>query len=317
MEKSAEITNSEGIILRILLNKSPLAFREIMASIPETNRWSSATVKTFLSRLVAKKAIGYRTKKNAFLYYPLVTEMAYVRNETKSLFAKIYGGSVIYETEHFQFSGGEGKEFIIALATALETNYARITTELSYMQTRKQMVYVHSSLKVMHSALGYDKGPNWMTAGWFWEILHVAPEATFKHSSLEKAALHVFTQLIMHFVNPYAPFWMVEGIAVYEASWLDYERMKKALIAEKNQLDAYSVYRVSTDYDVFRQQRGYEITCSVMQFIVEQYGKEKLLAFLRAPERLRDIFACSETAFWASWLAFLQHTYFDDEATIK
>jgi len=317
MERKLEISNSEWVILRILLNQSPLGSREIMASIPESTRWSTATVKTLLSRLVSKKAIGYTQKKNAFLYFPLITEMEYVRNETKSLFAKIYGGLVVYETDHFQFFGGESKAFIISIAIALETNFSRISDDLSYTQTKKHMVYVHSSFKVMQSALGYENGPSWMTAGWFWEILHIAPEETFKHSSFENAILHVLTQLIMHFINPYCPFWLVQGIAVYEARWLNYEQIKKALTIEKNNLDLYSAFRIPTDYDEFKQQRGYEITCSVIQFIVEKYDKKKLIAFLKAPESLRHIFECLEAEFWASWLEFLQHFYLNSEEKIN
>ncbi|MFA5381482.1 MAG: BlaI/MecI/CopY family transcriptional regulator, partial [Candidatus Izemoplasmatales bacterium] len=165
MENNPVITNAEWIILRILLNKSPLGSRDILASVQKSNQWSSATVKTFLARLVLKKAISYHKDKNAFLYYPLVTEMMYVRNETKSFFAKIYGGTITYESNHFQFFGSDCLAFVINLANALEANYSRISADFAYQQTQKQMVYIHSSLKVMHSALGYENGPDWMTAG--------------------------------------------------------------------------------------------------------------------------------------------------------
>ncbi|HAU65904.1 TPA: hypothetical protein DCW61_01010 [Candidatus Uhrbacteria bacterium] len=317
MDTKIGITNAEWVLLRVLLNQSPLGSREIIAKLPASNQWSTATIKTFLSRLVAKKVIGYRTVKNAFLYYPLVTEMDYVRKETKSLFARIYGDTVVHETEHFQFSGGESHAFIVRLADALEANYPRITDDLNYRHPQKHMVYVHASFKVMQSALGYEDGPGWMTAGWFWEILHVAPEETFKKSPFEKAILHVFTQLLMHFVNPYAPFWLIEGMAVYEAQWLDPETIKKAMAIEKDQLDPYSVFRVPTDYQVFRQQRGYELAITVIQFIVERYGQEKFQSYLRAPERLRSLFGCSETAFWTSWLAYVRQTYLNEEETVR
>ncbi|MFA5005866.1 MAG: BlaI/MecI/CopY family transcriptional regulator [Candidatus Izemoplasmatales bacterium] len=308
--KTTGITNSEWVLLRVLLNRSPLGSREIIANLPASNSWSTATVKTLLSRLVAKKIIGFYTVKNAFFYYPLVTEMEYVRSETKSLFAKIYGDFVVHETEHFRFSGGESKTFIVRLAESLESNYSRISGDLSFRPAEKHMVYVHSSFKVMQSALGYEHGPDWMTAGWFWEILHVAPEETFGNSSPEKAALHVLTQLLMHFVNPYAPFWLIEGVAVYEARWLTDDAIRKAMEIEKDRLDPYSVYRVPTDYGAFRRERGYEMACTVIRFIVARYGVEGLQAFLRAPEALGTLFHCSEGEFWGSWLEYLGQTYF-------
>jgi len=312
MENNPVITNAEWIILRILLNKSPLGSRDILASVQKSNQWSSATVKTFLARLVLKKAISYHKDKNAFLYYPLVTEMMYVRNETKSFFAKIYGGTITYESNHFQFFGSDSLAFVINLANALEANYSRISADFAYQQTQKQMVYIHSSLKVMHSALGYENGPDWMTAGWFWEILHVAPEATFKNFPPETSVSHVFTQLIMHYLNPYAPFWLVQGMAVYESGWLTHERIKEAMVLKKDQLDTYLVLRIPTEYQAFYQQNGYEIACTVILFIENKYGKDRLLAFLKSPESLRNIFGCSETLFWTSWVEFVRRTYFDE-----
>jgi len=317
METDRTITNSEWVLLRVLLTKSPLGSREIMANIPASYCWSTATVKTFLSRLVVKKVISYRIEKNAFLYYPLITEMAYVRNETKSFFARIYGASMIYESAHFQFSGQESKAFILRLSDALEDNYPRITADLSYQHPEKHLVYVHASFKAMQSALGYEHGPEWMTAGWFWEILHIAPEETFKQNSFEMATLHVFTQLLMHFVNPYAPFWLVEGMAVYEARWLTRKAIQKAMTIEKDQLDAYSIFRVPTDYAVFRQQRGYEMAYTIIEFIVDRYGKEKLQAYLRAPESLRAIFGCSEMVFWTVWLEFIRQRYLTEAGCEK
>jgi len=309
MKTQQGITNSEWVLLRILLTKNPLGSREIFASVPKSYAWSMATVKTFLSRLVEKKVIGYKEEKNAFLYYPLVSEMAYVRNETKTFFARIYGGIKVHETEHFQFSGEGSKAFMIRLADALEENYPRITADLNYSHPHKHLVYVHSSFKVMQSALGYENGPEWMTAGWFWEILHVAPEETFQKSSYKAAILHVFTELLLHFVNPYAPFWLIEGMAVYEAQWLTPEAIRKAIRIEKDQLDLYSVFRVPTDYGLFRERHGYEITSTVILFIVKRYGPSHLQEFVRAPERMRDIFGCSEADFWTAWLDDVRQTY--------
>lgn len=313
MNNQITITNSEWIILRVLLTNSPLGSGEIASILKEEYNWSNTTVKTFLSRLVSKKVIAYHTEKNAFRYFPLVTEMDYVRNETKSFYSNLYGGSVIYETEHFQFSGAGSKDFMIKLAALLEDNFDRITKDFAYSQKRKQSVYIHSSLKLLHSALGFEKGPDWMTAGWSWEIIHIAPEEAFSEGASARAALHVYSQLLMKYLNPNAPFWLVQGISVYEANWLTYDQIKKAITIEFSQLDEFSVYRVPTNLYLFEKQRGFEITYTVIEYIVAIYGKEAMLQFLKTPENLRSIFKLSEHDFWNSWKESIRTRYIDNE----
>jgi len=312
METNRDISNAEWIVLRIILNHSPIGSRDIIRILNEKHHWSTATVKTFLARLVKKNAIGYTAEKNAFFYYPLVTEMSYVKSETKAFFAKIYGGSIVHETEHFRFSGDGSKEYLDSIATILESNYVRIANDLEYTQTSKQPVYIHSSLKLLHSALGFENGPSWMTTGSFWEILHVAPENVFVSTSPKWAVLHSFAQLLMHRLNPNAPFWLVQGISVYEANWLSFDQLKNAITIEQNQLNAYSVYRVPTIFNIFKDQRGYELTYTVIQYIVEKYGKDALRMYLKSPELLRDIFKCSEVEFWESWVQFVKSRYLTD-----
>ncbi|MBU1144754.1 MAG: BlaI/MecI/CopY family transcriptional regulator [Firmicutes bacterium] len=309
MEKHYEITNSEWAVMRILLSKSPRGSKEIISILKEQNNWSSATVKTFLSRLVSKKVIGYETVKNSFLYYPLVTEMTYVRDEMKSFFSRIYGNTIHYETQHFQFSGYNNQNYIRPLALSLEEYYEKVSTDLSIQLKRKQIIYIYSTQKELHSALGYENGPSWLTAGQFWEIVHLTPKDNFTGSNLEFGAFHALTQLLIYYINPRAPFWLLQGISAFESNWLSFDAIKKSIIELGDDLNRYSVMQISSDDDLFRIQHGYELTYSMIEYIVSRFGKKALLSLLKTPERLRFIFECSEDDFWDSWVDFVKLRY--------
>ncbi len=309
MQLQFDITDSEWAVVRVILDKHPIGSKELISILGEKKGWSSATVKTFLGRLVSKNIIGYKTEKNAYFYYPLKSELNYIQNELKIFFGKLYGDKIIYETTNFVFSGNGTIPFIKELADSLESNYPRIANDLGYSFPHKQMIYIHSSIEALHSALGYENGPKWMTAGWFWEIIHIAPEEVFENSSVSKSSLHVLVQLMLHKINENAPFWLKHGISVYEAGWKPDDDLKTSMIQIQDRLTPFMVYSLSTDHHLFEKEKGFEITQSVIEFIVETYGKEILKEYLRNPENISGIFNLTPMDFWNDWINFIHEKY--------
>ena len=63
--------------------------------------WHPKTVKTFLSRLVRKKALGFRKEGRAYLYRPLVEEKDCVDAASESFLERVFGGSLKPMLAHF------------------------------------------------------------------------------------------------------------------------------------------------------------------------------------------------------------------------
>jgi len=309
MERRYSITYSEWAVLRIILDKYPIGSKEIIEKLQDQNDWSVATIKTFLSRMVSKNTIGYTKEKNSFNYFPKVTEMTFVRDEMKSFFSKIYGDSIHYETEHFLFAGHNDFDHIRYLGVELEKYYSKISSDLNIKLDKKQLIYLYSTQKAFYSALGYEEGPIWLTAGWFWEIVHLAPKECYSGPHPEAPALHVFTQLIVHYINPRAPFWLIQGVSVYESGWLTFDKIKQVVCNRKNDLDAYSIFRIPLDDDLFKINDGYELTYTFIEYIVITYGKETLIDYIKSPDLIRSIFSCTEEEFWSNWVKFVISRY--------
>jgi predicted transcriptional regulator len=70
----------------------PLTAAEVAERIGADRDWSLATVKTMLSRLVAKGALKHREDGRRFLYSPAIKREAYVGNESRRFVERLFGG---------------------------------------------------------------------------------------------------------------------------------------------------------------------------------------------------------------------------------
>ena len=86
------ITEAEHAVMEVLWDRSPLSASQVCDEICDARGWSLATVKTLLSRLVAKEAIDASPDGRRFLYSPAVARAAYVGGESRRLVDRLFGG---------------------------------------------------------------------------------------------------------------------------------------------------------------------------------------------------------------------------------
>ena len=86
------ITDAELDVMEALWADQPLTATDIADRVGSGRGWSLATVKTMLSRLVAKGAITHREDGRRFLYSPAIEREAYVSRESRRLVDRLFGG---------------------------------------------------------------------------------------------------------------------------------------------------------------------------------------------------------------------------------
>ncbi|MFM5907588.1 MAG: BlaI/MecI/CopY family transcriptional regulator [Novosphingobium sp.] len=86
------ITEAEHAVMEALWLRHPLTATEVAEMVGRARGWSLPTVKTLLSRLVAKQAIATQPQGRRFLYTPLVARSDYVGGESKRLVDRLFGG---------------------------------------------------------------------------------------------------------------------------------------------------------------------------------------------------------------------------------
>ncbi|MBX7540512.1 BlaI/MecI/CopY family transcriptional regulator [Qipengyuania sphaerica] len=86
------ISDAEHAVMEALWDKNPLSASEVCDRVCAANDWSIPTVKTLLSRLVTKGAVGTEPEGRKFLYHPLVERDDYVGGESRRLVDRLFGG---------------------------------------------------------------------------------------------------------------------------------------------------------------------------------------------------------------------------------
>jgi len=86
------ISDAEHAVMEALWEKSPQTAVEVCDSVCGQRGWSMPTVKTLLSRLVAKGAVTTEPDGRRFLYTPLLERADYVGGESRRLVDRLFGG---------------------------------------------------------------------------------------------------------------------------------------------------------------------------------------------------------------------------------
>lgn len=90
---SDRISEAEQSVLEALWDAGePLTASQVAERVDEEKGWSLATVKTLLSRLVAKNAIATEPDGRRFLYSPLIGREAFLGSESRRLLDRLFGG---------------------------------------------------------------------------------------------------------------------------------------------------------------------------------------------------------------------------------
>ena len=88
------ISSTEHEIMEVLWRESPLTATEVAARAPADRGWNIRTVKTLLSRLLAKGALIHEEQGRRYLYRPAVQRDDYVAQESRRMLDRLFDGRV-------------------------------------------------------------------------------------------------------------------------------------------------------------------------------------------------------------------------------
>lgn len=88
------ISEAEWKVMTCLWKESNLTLKQISENLKDT-KWSYSTIRTLVTRLMDKGAIGAdKSSSSNFRYFPVVSEKKCKVQETKSFLTRIFNGSV-------------------------------------------------------------------------------------------------------------------------------------------------------------------------------------------------------------------------------
>ncbi len=93
-DQRPSLSPAEWQVMQILWDRGPLDARSVFAASPESRDWAFPTVKTLLSRLVAKGAADYDQVGNSYLYRAAVPREDMTRQEVRSVLDRVVGAAM-------------------------------------------------------------------------------------------------------------------------------------------------------------------------------------------------------------------------------
>lgn len=87
------ISEAEHAVMEALWMRAPMTATEVAEVVGGSRGWSLPTVKTLLSRLVAKQAVATAPDGKRFLYSPLLARGDFLGGESRRLVDRLFGGS--------------------------------------------------------------------------------------------------------------------------------------------------------------------------------------------------------------------------------
>src|SRR5688500_17335739 len=90
----SDISDAELAVMEVLWDNSPLGAAEIAGRVNPRRGWSSRTVKTLLSRLLAKGVLAHEEEGRRYMYRPTIRREDHVAKESGKLLDRMFGGRV-------------------------------------------------------------------------------------------------------------------------------------------------------------------------------------------------------------------------------
>lgn len=220
------------------------------------------------------------------------------------------------ETKHFIINYTEvDKPCIQKVSEVLENNYNRITTNLNQQIDEKVIIEVHHDIKRLHNALGLLDAPDWIRGGLGKGKIIIAsplnPPPGSDFNNVLNTAVHEFVHIIVNRINKNIPRWLDEGIACYEAKDNDESWIRKTI---KNGLmdNTFPVFKeldTGEDFDMFFKRDGYQYSYTIAEFIIKEFGYNKLYNLIKAPDDFIGILGIKEKQIENEWIEYIRKNY--------
>ena len=101
MKPGPRISEAEWEVMKVVWKRFPCLAQEIIQSLTTSAKWSPATVKTMINRLVGKGALKFERTGKSYLYRPAVTEAECRAAEADSFLDRVFDGSLSPLLSHF------------------------------------------------------------------------------------------------------------------------------------------------------------------------------------------------------------------------
>jgi BlaI family penicillinase repressor len=87
--------------MEVLWQKSPLTSLEVVQQLGGRKEWKDQTIRTMLSRLIQKGAVGFAAEGRIYRYRPLLSREKCVQQVSQSFLERVFEGAASSLVLHF------------------------------------------------------------------------------------------------------------------------------------------------------------------------------------------------------------------------
>lgn len=116
-----KISKSELTVLEILWTEHPLTVGQVIERLQQSTSWHENTIKTLLTRLIQKEALGRYKDGRRFFYKPLITRDAHLTQASEGFLEQFFNGEMAPLVAHFAERKKLSAEDIQEIETILNT----------------------------------------------------------------------------------------------------------------------------------------------------------------------------------------------------
>ena len=121
VDTGERISEAEHAVMEALWTRAPLTAAEVCEDVCSNRDWTLATVKTLLSRRVAKRAVTTEADGKRFLYSPAIPRARYLGGESRRLVDRLFGGRAAPLVAHLAAQEALTDSDIAEIEALLET----------------------------------------------------------------------------------------------------------------------------------------------------------------------------------------------------
>ncbi len=225
--------------------------------------------------------------------------------------------SLAKESQHFAFYATKGDLGVLdSIAIILENNYDRITNRLGIQIENRIKVKVYPDVKSFHAAIHHPDAPDWVVGSCMGEELLMVsplnPGSVHNYKSLMQVVVHEFVHIAVYYACgdkavTVLPKWLNEGYAQYEAGQVN-EHIRKTVEASLRDKEPPSWKQLNDASAMeFGHMNGYGLSVTIVEFLVDTYGMDKLVSLIKEPEHIEAIYGMPENALEKHWAQYIKH----------
>jgi hypothetical protein len=203
------------------------------------------------------------------------------------------------------------RDSIQAIARYVEASHDRIVADLKPESLSTIRIYLHSTLKDVHRAIGWPDAPSWVkgSATGINEIRMISPgstdlDASVTYDYMLSCIVHEFAHCITLHVNQTIanrPRWLWEAVAIYESG--QFVHPKKLEYLRNGHPPSLG------DLSNINDTRIYQVGYTIMEYIVSTWGMETVRELIRSNAHLVKTIHMSEGEFQEGWYNYVADRY--------